>query len=54
MPNLLTSVLKELGIFLKILVSNARVLIVTIETTSIHVKQEEKFDEHITMLRRTK
>jgi hypothetical protein len=33
MPNLLTSVLKELQIFLKILVSNAIVLLVTIEKT---------------------
>jgi len=47
MSNLLTSVLERLQIFFKILVSIAKVLIATIKMTSIHVKQEEKFEEHI-------
>jgi len=54
MSNLLASVLEELRSFLKILVSNARVLIATIKKTSIHVKQEEKSDERIIVLRKIK
>jgi hypothetical protein len=54
MSNLLTSVLEELQRFFKILVSNAKVLIATIEKTNIDVKQDEKSDEHIIVLRRTK
>lgn len=54
MSNVLASVLKELQSFLKILVSSAKLLIATIKKTSIHVKQEEKFDERIIVLRKTK
>jgi hypothetical protein len=47
-------VLEEVQSFFKIFVFSARMLITTIEKTSIHVKEEEKFDEHIIVLRITK